>query len=51
MLGSYTGDLKLYNIQTGEEAETYNCHSSPLTHAQPSRVCKQQTSAYNSVTS
>lgn len=38
MAGTTTGDLKLYNLQTGEEAETYNCHHSPMVHAEPSRV-------------
>ncbi|XP_067935367.1 DDB1- and CUL4-associated factor 1-like isoform X1 [Watersipora subatra] len=37
MLGNYSGDLKLYSIQAGEEAETYNCHNSPLTQVEPSR--------------
>lgn len=37
MLGTYTGDLKLYNVHTAEEAETYSCHNSPLTRCEPSR--------------
>jgi len=39
MLGTDSGDLKLYNVQAGEEAETYNCHNSAITHAEPSQVC------------
>ncbi|XP_056129315.1 DDB1- and CUL4-associated factor 1-like [Lampris incognitus] len=37
MLGTCTGQLKLYNVFTGQEEASYNCHSSAITHLQPSR--------------
>ncbi|XP_061430043.1 LOW QUALITY PROTEIN: DDB1- and CUL4-associated factor 1 [Lethenteron reissneri] len=37
MLGTYTGELKLYNLYTGQEEASYACHSSPVTHCEPSR--------------
>uniref|UniRef100_A0A8C9REW9 DDB1- and CUL4-associated factor 1 n=1 Tax=Scleropages formosus TaxID=113540 RepID=A0A8C9REW9_SCLFO len=39
MLGTCTGQLKLYNIFTGQEEASYSCHSSAITHLEPSRVC------------
>lgn len=38
MLGTCTGQLKLYNVFTGQEEASYNCHSSAITHLEPSRV-------------
>uniref|UniRef100_A0A8C9TBQ6 DDB1- and CUL4-associated factor 1 n=1 Tax=Scleropages formosus TaxID=113540 RepID=A0A8C9TBQ6_SCLFO len=38
MLGTCTGQLKLYNIFTGQEEASYSCHSSAITHLEPSRV-------------
>ncbi|KAL4655686.1 protein VPRBP-like [Arapaima gigas] len=38
MLGTCTGHLKLYNIFTGQEEASYSCHSSAITHLEPSRV-------------
>ncbi|XP_018620386.2 DDB1- and CUL4-associated factor 1-like isoform X1 [Scleropages formosus] len=37
MLGTCTGQLKLYNIFTGQEEASYSCHSSAITHLEPSR--------------
>ncbi|CAH1785027.1 unnamed protein product [Owenia fusiformis] len=37
MLGTYAGELKMYNLQTAEESAAYVCHSSPLTHVEHSR--------------
>ncbi|XP_062387404.1 DDB1- and CUL4-associated factor 1 isoform X3 [Sardina pilchardus] len=37
MLGTCTGQLKLYNVFTGQEEASYNCHSSAITHLEPSR--------------
>lgn len=36
MLGTYAGELKLFNVETSEETEAYACHTSPLTQCQPS---------------
>lgn len=36
-LGTLAGELKVYNIHTGNEETTYNCHESELTHCEPSR--------------
>lgn len=38
MLGTCTGQLKLYNVFTGQEEASYSCHSSAITHLEPSRV-------------
>lgn len=40
MLGTCTGQLKLYNVFTGQEEASYSCHSSAITHLEPSRVSK-----------
>ncbi|KAG7493398.1 DDB1-and CUL4-associated factor 1-like isoform X1 [Solea senegalensis] len=37
MLGTCTGRLKFYNISSGEEEASYTCHTSPITHLEPSR--------------
>uniref|UniRef100_A0A7N6AN60 DDB1- and CUL4-associated factor 1 n=1 Tax=Anabas testudineus TaxID=64144 RepID=A0A7N6AN60_ANATE len=37
MLGTCTGQLKLYNVFTGQEEASYNCHNSAITHLEPSR--------------
>ncbi|KAG7478171.1 hypothetical protein MATL_G00077550 [Megalops atlanticus] len=37
MLGTCTGQLKLYNIFTGQEEATYSCYNSAITHLEPSR--------------
>ncbi|XP_076411815.1 DDB1- and CUL4-associated factor 1-like isoform X2 [Peromyscus maniculatus bairdii] len=37
MLGTYTGQLKLYNVFSGQEEASYNCHNSAITHLEPSR--------------
>ncbi|KAM4741347.1 DDB1- and CUL4-associated factor 1-like isoform 2-T2 [Anableps anableps] len=37
MLGTCSGHLKLYNIFSGEEAASYTCHGSAISHIQPSR--------------
>ncbi|KAL1021566.1 hypothetical protein UPYG_G00014890 [Umbra pygmaea] len=37
MLGTSTGQLKLYNVFTGQEEASYSCHSSAITHLEPSR--------------
>ncbi|TNN30588.1 Protein VPRBP [Liparis tanakae] len=38
MLGTCSGHLKFYNVFSGEEEANYTCHSSAITHLQPSRV-------------
>lgn len=38
MLGTCTGQLKLYNVFTGQEEASYTCHTSAITHLEPSRV-------------
>ncbi|KAI2661206.1 DDB1- and CUL4-associated factor 1 [Labeo rohita] len=38
MLGTCTGQLKLYNVFSGQEEASYSCHSSAITHLEPSRV-------------
>ena len=38
MLGTCTGQLKLYNVFTGQEEASYNCHNSVITNLEPSRV-------------
>uniref|UniRef100_A0A8C2PAU1 DDB1- and CUL4-associated factor 1 n=1 Tax=Capra hircus TaxID=9925 RepID=A0A8C2PAU1_CAPHI len=38
MLGTCTGQLKLYNVFSGQEEASYNCHNSAITHLEPSRV-------------
>lgn len=40
MLGTCTGQLKLYNVFTGQEEASYSCHTSAITHLEPSRVNK-----------
>lgn len=40
MLGTCTGQLKLYNVFTGQEEASYSCHSSAITHLEPSRVSR-----------
>ncbi|XP_053325446.1 DDB1- and CUL4-associated factor 1 [Spea bombifrons] len=37
MLGTCTGQLKLYNVFSGQEEASYNCHNSAITHLEPSR--------------
>ncbi|KAK2180243.1 hypothetical protein NP493_452g02036 [Ridgeia piscesae] len=37
MMGTYAGELKLFNAETSEETEAYACHTSPLTQCQPSK--------------
>uniref|UniRef100_A0A672L6X8 DDB1- and CUL4-associated factor 1 n=1 Tax=Sinocyclocheilus grahami TaxID=75366 RepID=A0A672L6X8_SINGR len=37
MLGTCTGQLKLYNVFSGQEEASYSCHSSAITHLEPSR--------------
>ncbi|XP_052603389.1 DDB1- and CUL4-associated factor 1-like isoform X2 [Peromyscus californicus insignis] len=37
MLGTYSGQLKLYNVFSGLEEASYNCHNSAITHLEPSR--------------
>ncbi|KAJ3602361.1 hypothetical protein NHX12_030119 [Muraenolepis orangiensis] len=38
MLGTCTGHLKLYNVSPGEEeVASYTCHTSAITHLEPSR--------------
>lgn len=38
MLGTCSGHLKLYNVFSGEEVANYTCHTSAITHLEPSRV-------------
>nr|KAG5696452.1 hypothetical protein BaRGS_020989 [Batillaria attramentaria] len=37
MLGTFSGDLKMINMATGEEAGSLSCHNSPIIHMEPSR--------------
>ncbi|XP_068109089.1 DDB1- and CUL4-associated factor 1 isoform X2 [Hyperolius riggenbachi] len=37
MLGTCMGQLKLYNVFSGQEEASYNCHISAITHLEPSR--------------
>ncbi|KAM7401544.1 hypothetical protein PAMP_016851 [Pampus punctatissimus] len=37
MLGTCSGHLKFYNVFSGEEAANYPCHTSAITHLEPSR--------------
>ncbi|NWU98107.1 DCAF1 factor, partial [Upupa epops] len=37
MLGTCTGQLKLYNVFSGQEEASYHCHNSAITHLEPSR--------------
>ncbi|KAJ7999324.1 hypothetical protein DPEC_G00193200 [Dallia pectoralis] len=37
MLGTCTGELKLYNVFSGQEEASYTCHTSAITHLEPSR--------------
>ncbi|XP_037535824.1 DDB1- and CUL4-associated factor 1 [Nematolebias whitei] len=37
MLGTVSGHLKLYNIFSGQEEASYTCHTSAITHLEPSR--------------
>ncbi|TTC88577.1 DDB1- and CUL4-associated factor 1 [Bagarius yarrelli] len=43
MLGTCTGQLKLYNVFSGQEEASYSCHSSAITHLEPSRIYDIQT--------
>ncbi|ELV10404.1 Protein VPRBP [Tupaia chinensis] len=43
MLGTCTGQLKLYNVFSGQEEASYNCHNSAITHLEPSRIYDIQT--------
>ncbi|MEQ2181100.1 DDB1- and CUL4-associated factor 1, partial [Goodea atripinnis] len=43
MLGTCTGQLKLYNVFTGQEEASYSCHSSAITNLEPSRIYDIQT--------
>lgn len=40
LAGTYTGDLKMFNLFTGAEESTYTCHESSIYHLQPSRDCQ-----------
>lgn len=48
MLGTCTGQLKLYNVFTGQEEASYSCHSSAITHLEPSRVSRESYQYINS---
>jgi len=37
--GTYLGDVKVFNMNTGEET-SYSCHDSYVYHVQPSRDCR-----------
>uniref|UniRef100_A0A3P8W8V5 DDB1- and CUL4-associated factor 1 n=1 Tax=Cynoglossus semilaevis TaxID=244447 RepID=A0A3P8W8V5_CYNSE len=37
MLGTCSGRLKLYNVFSGEEEASYTCHTSAITHLEPSK--------------
>ncbi|PVD24412.1 hypothetical protein C0Q70_14894 [Pomacea canaliculata] len=37
VLGTFSGDLKLINMSTGEEASSLNCHNSSIIHLEPSQ--------------
>ncbi|KAM9859671.1 DDB1- and CUL4-associated factor 1-like isoform 1-T1 [Aulostomus maculatus] len=37
LLGTCSGHLKFYNVFSGEEAANYTCHTSAITHLEPSR--------------
>uniref|UniRef100_A0A4W3HJP3 DDB1- and CUL4-associated factor 1 n=1 Tax=Callorhinchus milii TaxID=7868 RepID=A0A4W3HJP3_CALMI len=37
MLGTCTGELKLYNLFSGQEEATYACHNSAISHLEPSK--------------
>ncbi|XP_034442578.1 DDB1- and CUL4-associated factor 1-like [Hippoglossus hippoglossus] len=37
MLGTCSGRLKFYNVFSGEEEANYTCHTSAITHLEPSR--------------
>lgn len=41
MLGTCSGRLKFYNVFSGEEVANYTCHTSAITHLEPSRVCSR----------
>lgn len=38
MLGTCFGRLNLFDVSSGEKVANYNCHTSAITHLQPSRV-------------
>lgn len=40
LLGTFSGDLKAYNMHTGTEEATYQCHDSEVTHCEASRDSK-----------
>lgn len=37
-VGTYGGELKVFNLLTGADEATYTCHDTELTHCQPSKV-------------
>eukprot|EP00794_Sanderia_malayensis_P006284 gene6285-7007_t len=37
LLGTKTGDVKMYNVYTGQEEATYACHRYPVVNCEPSR--------------
>lgn len=38
MLGTCFGRLNLFDVSSGEKVANYNCHTSAITHLEPSRV-------------
>lgn len=41
MLGTCLGHLKLYNTFSGKEVASHRCHTSAITHLEPSRVLQR----------
>ncbi len=39
LAGTYSGEVKMYNMSTLQEESTYVCHESTLYHLQPNREC------------
>lgn len=37
-VGTGNGELKVFNVHTGTDEATYNCHDTDLTHCQSSKV-------------
>ncbi|KAL3852286.1 hypothetical protein ACJMK2_015948 [Sinanodonta woodiana] len=37
LLGTFIGDIKLIDLQTGEEQGNYTCHNSPISRIEPSK--------------
>ncbi|XP_041347553.1 DDB1- and CUL4-associated factor 1-like [Gigantopelta aegis] len=37
MLGTFSGELKMFSLSTGEETASFSCHSSPIIQLEPSR--------------